>query len=1149
MPQFHLPTLEAEILAQWEKNHIVDQILSRNSDTKRPHFVFFEGPPGANGKPGTHHVLSRVTKDLILRFRTMQGYRIDRKSGWDTHGLPVELAVEKKLGFTKKQDIEQFGIAAFNDECRASVWEYLEEWNKLTKRVGVWLDLDHPYVTYDNSFIESGWWIFSEVANRDLLYKGFRITPHCPRCVTSLSSHELAQGYKDTEDPSVFVKFQVKGADNTYFLVWTTTPWTLPANVALAVGADIEYVRVKITTTGETFVLAKELLSALKDEYEIVKEAKGSELAGTAYEPLFNTLTPTDKGAANAHKVYVADFVSTKDGTGIVHIAPAFGEDDYALGLKENLPTLFSVDAGGMITMDVAGKGKFFKTADPLLTEDLQSRNLIYRNEKHTHSYPFCWRCSTPILYFAKSSWYVKMSSLRDKLIENNAKVNWYPTHVKDGRFGEWIRDVKDWAISRERYWGTPLPIWECSNSVCKATKVVASFADLERLAPAKNTYHLIRHGEAEHNIKGALCPIAEANSCTLTDSGKEQVLAASTEIATKNIDVIYSSDSARTRDTASIIAKAIGFTQKIQLDTRLRETEFGALDGVPVTQLNAFYATPEERFTRAPEGGETLNDVRKRVMAFIRDLEQEHQGKNILIVSHGDTLWMFETLIKQWTEQQSIESSSIKNAELREMPQRANLPVNDLGQLDAHRPYIDSILITCEKCQNLMHRIPDVADVWFDSGAMPFAQWHYPFENKHRIDELQNFPADFIAEGVDQTRGWFYTLLAVTTALGYDFAPYKNVICHGLVLDKAGKKMSKSKGNVVDPWDVANTLGIDALRFFFYSANQPYDDKLYDPKALEEITKKNFLILWNVVAFYKMYANGTSVPSSAPDVSHALDKWILTLLSELRDTTTNALENYDVVTASRSVAQFINDLSTWYVRRSRDRFKEENATEPIATLGFVLHTLAHLMAPMTPFVADAMYRILKNSEESDTDSVHLESWPEPIKKDEKLLLEMEHVRLASSLGLEQRAKSGIAIRQALSKAVINAPATFSDWMCEILAEELNVHKVTWQQKNTGMDIELETTLTPALLREGAAREFVRHINDLRKNNKLTPADCVIVCFNTESEFWKQTLDEHGDAILKDVRGEAFETSHNADETDQILNNEHGSIAYGIRKL
>ncbi|MEY4723692.1 MAG: isoleucyl-tRNA synthetase, partial [Candidatus Parcubacteria bacterium] len=634
MAKFHLPTLEEEQLKKWEDRGVFNTILERNKEEGRPPFVFFEGPPTANGKPGIHHLLSRSFKDAILRYRTMQGYRIDRKAGWDTHGLPVELEVEKQLGFTKKQDIENYGIAAFNEKCRESVWKYLELWQKSTRRLGFWVDMSDPYITYKNDYVESLWSIVKKIDSRGLLYQGYRVTPQCPRCVTSLSSHELAQGYKDTEDPSVFVKFAL--ADSTpaapkFFLVWTTTPWTLPANVALAVGPEVTYVEARMKESGETFILARELLSVVDGEFETVSEKKGMDLIGTKYQPLYAVMSDAEPKKANAYQVYGADFVSTADGTGIVHIAPAFGEDDAALGKIADLPTLFSVDGTGMVTMDVPGKGQFFKKADAAIMEDMTARGILYKSGKIKHSYPFCWRCDTPILYYAKSSWYVGMSKLRGEMIERNDTVNWVPDHIRDGRFGEWLKDAKDWNFSRERYWGTPLPVWKCT--ACDERRVIGSLSEMDEAARPKNRFFLQRHGRAESNHSNTVCSYPEPIPCALIDEGRAQIAKSAAELKEQKIDLVFSSDLARTKETAEIIAKELGLP--VIFDERLREIGFGVMNG---TSEAEYVAAREKvnRFTTPPaEGAESLNDVRRRAVAFWKEINAKYSGKNVLVVSH----------------------------------------------------------------------------------------------------------------------------------------------------------------------------------------------------------------------------------------------------------------------------------------------------------------------------------------------------------------------------------------------------------------------------------------------------------------------------------------------------------------------------------
>ncbi len=1138
MAKFHLPTIEEEQLKKWEEQEVFKKILARNQDTSRPSFVFFEGPPTANGKPGIHHLLTRAYKDVVLRYKTMRGFRVDRKAGWDTHGLPVELEVEKQLGFTKKQDIEQYGIAQFNAECKKSVWKYLDLWQKMTRRVGFWVDLDDPYVTYKNDYVESLWWVMREIDKKGLLYQGYRVTPHCPRCVTSLSSHELAQGYKDTEDPSVYVKFAVVGRENTFFLVWTTTPWTLPGNVALVVGAEVMYAEAVMKETGETLILAKALLSKLDGEYEVVGEKPGSAYVGAAYTSLYSTLPETDAHKVNAYKVYAADFVSTVDGTGIVHIAPAFGEDDSRLGKDEELPTLLTVDNTGMVTADVPGKGKFFKKADDEVKADLTARGLLYKSETYVHSYPFCWRCNTPLLYYAKTSWYIRMSSLREELQKRNAEVNWVPDHIKEGRFGEWLREVKDWSLSRERYWGTPLPLWLCE---CGERTSIGSLAELDTLARPKNTYFFQRHGESETNVTNTISCWPEQKAFHLTELGREEVLASAKKLKEKGVEMIFASDLLRTKETAEIIAKETGL--EIVFDERLREINVGVFNGKSVVAFHTEFANNVNRFTGAPEGGESLNDVRRRGVSFLKELDAKYSGKKIVIVSHGDPLWMMQTVfqgfgeteIKAWPHMNGV-------GEFFEFEAQKNLPYDEMGEVDVHRPYIDEVVLRCGKCGGDARRVPDVADCWFDSGAMPFAQWHYPFENAKRIDSGDNFPADYIAEAIDQTRGWFYTLLAVSTLLEKQTPPYKNVICLGHVLDGKGQKMSKSKGNVLDPFETIDKYGADVIRYYFFSVNQPGDSKRFDERAVDEVTKKVFLILWNVLSYYKMYAGeAPKLVRDVPAPKNELDRWILAELSRVTMDVTRQMDAYNVVDACREFGVFVNDLSTWYVRRSRDRFKFGDAEESIATLGYVLATLAKLMAPFTPFLAEALY-----AEVGGDESVHLVTWPIVGADDADLRAKMKTVRALSSLGLEKRAAAGIPVRQALASATAISSEKGETWMSEILKEELNVLavEITSGEK---LEVTLDTNLTPELRRMGAARELVRTINEMRKNAQLTIQDRIVVTHSTESDFWHATLAEYGEGILRDVKADAIETGRGQDDCEIEVDGQ--KMLVGIRKV
>jgi len=902
-PKF--PELEEQLLADWKAKDIFKKSLAKPAP--KGEYVFFEGPPTANAKPGIHHLLPRAFKDVMPRFKTMQGFHVARKAGWDTHGLPVEIQVEKALGFSGKPDIEKYGVKEFNQKCKESVWTYKEEWEKFTERSGFWLDLEHPYVTYENNYIESVWWVFSEIWKRGLAYKGYKVVPYCPRCGTPLSSHEVAQGYKDdTEDPAVTVRFRVKDSVKEFLLAWTTTPWTLPGNMALAVGREVAYVRAELN--GETLILAKDRLSAIAPEAKIKEEMTGERLLGLEYEPLY---TFAKLGNKKAHYVVAAPFVSTADGTGIVHIAPMYGEDDYQVGLDNNLPQVHTVTPRGEMAPEVTPwAGQFVKKADAGVMADLEARGLLFEAGKTKHTYPFCWRCDTPLVYYAIDSWYISMSKLRAELQTRNATVHWVPETIKEGRFGEWLKNAKDWAISRRRYWATPLPVWTCA---CGEMSCINSVAELKKQAK-----------------------------------------------------------------------------------------------------------------TAVPE--------------------------------------------------------------------------------DLHRPFIDEVILKCAKCGGDMKREPDLLDVWFDSGAMPFAQHHYPFENKAALDK-SGLCADYICEAVDQTRGWFYTLLAISACLDIP-APYKNVICLGHINDKHGKKMSKSKGNTVNPFDMFTKYGADAVRQLFYTMSAAGEPKRFDEKQVDDIVKKYFMILWNIVSFRKMYGGKLEARSLELGATHILDKWILAKTAKLIDDMTKHLEAYDIVEAARLIPEFVTELSTWYVRRSRDRMKGAEASVVTGILDEVLLTLVRLMAPLTPFLADHLYRELGGSLES----VHLDEWPVAPKewRDETVITDMEFTRSIVTKALEQRAMAKMPIRQVLAGMTVNfADVKESERfgnrkeLHEILKDEVNVEDVEVFGGASGVDdetgagrdvsVELDLNLTPELLAKGAAREIVRQVNSLRKELKLTIKDRVTV--------------------------------------------------------
>ncbi|TMF11196.1 MAG: isoleucine--tRNA ligase [Chloroflexi bacterium] len=874
--------LELAVLAFWKDRNIFHKSLQQRQG--RPPFVFYEGPPTANNLPGIHHVLARALKDLFPRYKTMRGFYVERKAGWDTHGLPVEIEVEKQLKFTGKQDIEKFGIEAFNKLCRESVFKYIDQFAQVTERMGYWVDFDKAYRTLDTTYMESVWWILKQIWDKQLLYQGFKVVPYCPRDQTPLSSHELALGYQDdVEDPSVYVKFELEDNPKTYFLAWTTTPWTLPGNVALAVGLDIPYVRVR--QGDERYILARARLSVLQGPYEVEAELDAKSLLGKRYKPLYSYLIP-DKPA---FFVVDADFVSVEDGTGIVHTAAAYGVDDLELSLKKGIPVRHVVDLSGRFKPEVEPfAGLFVKKADPKIIEDLTQRGLMYRAETIRHTYPFCWRCGTPLLYYALTSWFIKTTSVKDELIRNNNLVNWVPPYVGTGRMANWLETLVDWSLSRWRYWGTPLPIWVCEQ--CDERRCVGS-----------------------------------------------------------------------------------------------------------VTEL-----------------GLTLED-------------------------------------------------------------------------DLHRPYIDRVTLPCKKCGGVMRRVTDLIDVWFDSGSMPTAQYHYPFENQELFKE--RFPADFIAEGVDQTRGWFFSLLAIGTML-FNQPAFKNVIVSGTVLDKQGRKMSKSLKNSVDPMEVMSKFGADATRWYFFSAVAIGNDYRFDLASVQDVVRRFLLILWNTYGFFANYArlDGFDPAGAAVPVRERaqLDRWLLAELAVTIADVEKAMEAYDPPTAARRLEAFVLDLSTWYVRRSRRRFwkSESDADKRSAyqTLYQVLVNLTQLLAPFMPFVSETMYRNLAAGRHGNPESVHLSDWPAaaPEWRDEELRRQMAVVRRLVATGLAARNTAGIKVRQPL-RAVTIAERPLDPGLEAILLEELNIKAARYQGEGGGLA--LDTEISQELKLEGLARDLVRKIQELRKQS------------------------------------------------------------------
>ncbi|HEX5836208.1 MAG TPA: isoleucine--tRNA ligase [Anaerolineales bacterium] len=1014
-PKLNVTSMEENVLKFWKQAEIFKKTVEQRQGG--PEYVFYEGPPTANGKPGVHHVLARAFKDMFPRYKIMRGFHVSRRGGWDTHGLPVEIEVEKQLGFKNKQQIEEFGIDKFNELCKKSVFTYIQDWEKMTDRIAFWVDLEDAYVTYTNDYIESVWWILKNFWDKDLLYKGYKVVPYCPRCGTPLSDHEVALGYDEATDPSVFVRMPLVDQPDVSLLVWTTTPWTLPGNVAVAAHPDVDYVIVEHDNHGakEKLILAKSLVGKVfgDEEVKVLETLKGKKLNGVKYHPLF-TFLPPDKPA---HFVVLGDFVTTEDGTGLVHMAPAFGAEDMEMAREHNLPVLMTVLPDGTFIPEVTPwRGVFVKDADKMIIEDLRARGLLYKSEAYTHTYPFCWRCGTPLLYYARESWYIRTSAYRDRLVELNNTIGWVPEHTKSGRFGNWLANNIDWALSRERYWGTPLPVWECESC---------------------------HHREGVGSVK--------------------------------------------------------------------------------------------------------------------------------------------------------------------ELSEKAG---RDLSDLDLHRPYVDQVHWDCPDCGGRMTRVPDLIDVWFDSGSMPVAQWHYPFENKEKFES--QFPADYICEAVDQTRGWFYSLHAISTLL-FNEVSFKNVISLGHILDGEGQKMSKSKGNVIAPWDVLNAHGADAFRWYLYTATPPGQERRFSSELVGEVIRSFTLTLWNVYSFFVTYANlDKPTPTTAPIATSDLDRWLLSELNVLVRDVTAAYENYDVTNATRPIEAFVEKMSTWYLRRSRRRFwKSESDSDKQAaysTLYTALVTVSKLLAPAMPFLADELYQnLVRSVDESAPESVHLAQWPEilPEMIDESLNRDMALVMRLVSLGHSARQKANRKVRQPLAEAAFSVGNASERRAVEVYADlfmdELNVKQVRLLNASTealshsvkplpkqlgqkygnkfpaiqkailsmnaeeasrpllvGLPLRVQangetfdvlpeevevkslaregfavaeegpyvaalvTELTPELVSEGLAREFVRRVQDLRKNADLDVADRIEL-FVDASPGLRSAIEAHREYITTETLAASLE--------------------------
>ncbi len=1105
-PKSKVVETEERILAFWEKNAIFKKSLQKPSP--KGNFVFYDGPPFATGEPHFGHVVPGTIKDIIPRYKTMQGYNVRRRWGWDCHGLPVENIIEKELQLKSKKDILDYGIGNFNAKAQAAVMRYADDWRKIIPRLGRWVDMENDYRTMDATYTESVWWAFSQLHKRGLIYEGFKSMNLCPRCETTLSNFEVSQGYKDITDISVYVKFELKDEPGTFILAWTTTPWTLPGNVALAINPTIKYIKIEVENT--KFILVQSRLSTIRSEYKVLEEMDAKKLIGRSYIPPFNYYVNDKKlkNKENGWKIYGADFVTTDSGTGIVHIAPAFGADDYELSLKNNLPFIQHVTMNGVFKPEVADfVGQHVKPkedhqkGDVEIIKYLSGKGTLFAKEKIIHSYPHCWRCDTPLLNYATSSWFVKVTAFKDKLVRENKKIEWVPKEVGEGRFGNWLLGARDWAISRSRFWGAPLPVWKDEKT--EECHVFGSVEDLKKFSKAKNTYYICRHGEAENNTAGIMSSLSE-NPHHLTVTGRKQAQESAKWLSDKKVDLIFVSPFLRTKETAEIISKALHIDRsKIIVDDRIHEINVGDWNGKSFDEFVKHFKVAN-RFAERAIGGENYSDVKKRVGAFIYDIENKYQGKNILIVSHDSPLFLLDAVAQGLNKKQSLALRGstdhfIQNAKPRKLEFHP-LPHNAEYELDLHRPCIDEIELTTEK-GNKLKRIPEVFDCWFESGSMPFGEAHYPFSKEEFnpkpgpfskiLGKTKGYPADFIAEGLDQTRGWFYSMLVLGVAL-FGKSPYKNVVVSGLVLAEDGQKMSKSKKNYSGLMPTIDKYGADAIRYVLMSSPVVRSqDFLFLEKALDEVVKKHIGRLNNVVSFYEMYASDFKPENKS---INPLDIWITTRLLELTKEISVSLDAYEIDRAARPLADFIDDLSTWYIRRSRDRFKSENQADKnmaLTTTRNVLLDFTKLIAPFMPFLAEDIYLKLKGPLES----VHLESWPTLAKFDKKVLEDMKEVRKIASLGLEARMKVKINVRQPLLK--LSVKANFPISLIDIIRDEVNVKDVVVDATLID-DVSLDTKITPELKEEGTVREFIRAIQDLRKEKGFTIADRLTLIVDSE---------------------------------------------------
>lgn len=1083
---------EEEILAFWKEKGVFEKTLSK--DAPKGEFVFYDGPPFATGLPHSGSLLSSVSKDLIPRYKTMRGYRVRRRWGWDTHGLPIESLVEKKLGLKNKKEILEIGIEKFNETARSMVLEYVHDWKRYVERVGRFVDFDNSYKTMDNTFIESVWWGLKEIHKKGRLYEGRKVLMYCPHCETPLAKAEIAMDntYKDVTEETATVAFKVVDAkesglpENTYLLAWTTTPWTLPGNVALAVGNDIGYGVYQ--KDGKYLVAAKERAEAL-GLTTLTQEILGSALVGVTYEPLYE-IQKAARHTGKKWEVLSADFVTTTDGTGIVHTAVIYGEDDYQLGVKEGLPMVPILNPNATYNDDAPQflRGKYIKKAEGEIKADLESRGLLFAREMHTHSYPHCYRCGTALIYNAVSSWFIDIQAVKERMLAENEKITWVPEHLKHGRFKHIVENAPDWTISRNRFWASPLPIWKGADG---SVHVIGSLAELkERTKKSGNRYLAMRHGETENTLISRLSSNPTQNP--LTEKGRERVRARAQELTVNPPTRIFASPVLRTRESAEIICEELGLPKdKLVFDERLRELGFGEFEE---RYLEEFLAWRNAHvYDKAPEGGESGLEAKRRFGDFLYELERTYANETILIVTHGIGLESFTALVDGLENKEAkelIESSSFSPAEVIEVP-FVPLPHNRDFTLDYHLPYIDRVQLLDEAGEPLT-RIPEVVDCWVESGSMPFAEYHYPFENKEAFEKRT--PGDFISEYIGQTRAWFYYMHAISLEL-FDHLAFRNVITTGNVLAADGAKLSKSKNNYTDPYLLFEKYGADAFRYTLMSSVvMQAEDLTFRDDDVKDAHARVVNMLRNIYGFFEIYKDELDA-NARPSTEHPLDRWIQVRLYTLVADVTDSFDRYDVPRGVRAYRDFIDDLSNWYVRRSRDRAKGEDETDKqhmLAMLRSVLTTFSKVIAPVMPFVAEEIYQGVRA--DLDPESVHLASWPTvgksifdafggKAKKDTLLLEDMKRTRTLASEALRLRQKADLKVRQPLAR--LSIPGVLPEELAKILAEELNVKEIHMNAE----EMTLDTELTPELIAEGDERAFQRAVAEARKAEGFSPKD------------------------------------------------------------